>query len=86
MLVQTLTETFKRYFAQADHHDTVLWFDHDEEYAGLLDHLTDVPLWRYDGSLLRIRYRLVHRPPGERVVVYLPLPQKRDCFRIREIL
>ena len=44
MLVQALTDEFKRYFTQADHHDTVLWFDSEEEYTALLDHLTEVPL------------------------------------------
>jgi len=29
--------------------------------------------WRYEGSLLQVRYRLIHRAPGERAVVYLPL-------------
>ena len=82
MLVQALTKKFERHFAEADHHDTVLWFDPEEEYAGLLDHLTDVPLWRYDGSLLRIRYRLIQRSPGEKAVVYLPLHQKEaDILR-----
>ncbi len=73
MLIQALTEEFQRWFAQADHHDIVLWFDPDGEYSALLDHLTDLDLWRYEGSLLPIRYRLIHRALGERTVVYLPL-------------
>ena len=76
MLVQALTNHFQSYFNRAKHHDTVLWFDPGEEYAALLDHLTEVPLWRYDGSLLRLRYRLINRAPGERAVVYLPLRQE----------
>ena len=73
MLTKALTDHFQSYFARADHHNTVLWFDPDQEYAALLDHLTDLDLWRYEGSLLQVRYRLIHRAPGERTVVYLPL-------------
>jgi len=76
MLTQALRDHFHSYFKRAKHHDTVLWFDPGEEYAALLDYLTEVPLWRYDGSLLRLRYRLIHRAPGERAVVYLPLRQE----------
>ena len=61
MLIQALTDEFERYLAQADYHDTVLWFDPDGEYATLLDHLVELPLWRYQGSLLQLRYRLIHR-------------------------
>ena len=75
MLVQALMDYFEGYFDGAKHHDTVLWFDPDGEYAALLDHLTGIDLWRYEGSLLAIRYRLVHRAPGERTVVYLPMRQ-----------
>jgi hypothetical protein len=56
MLIQALTGEFKRYFVQADHHDTVLRFDPDQEYVALLDHLTVIPLWRYEGGLLKLRY------------------------------
>lgn len=76
MLVEALTYHFQSYFNRAKHHDTVLWFDPGQEYAALLDHLTDVPLWRYQGSLLELRYRLINRAPGERAVVYLPLRQE----------
>jgi hypothetical protein len=78
MLIETLTDHFQSYFTQADHYDVVLWFDPDQEYAALLDHLTDLSLWRYENSLLQIRYRLIHRAPGERAVVYLPL-HRRDA-------
>jgi hypothetical protein len=43
MPIQALTGEFKRYFVQADHHDTVLWFDPDQEYVALFDHLTVIP-------------------------------------------
>lgn len=76
MLVQALTDEFRRSFERAPHHDVVLWFDPDEEYAALLDHLSGVDLWRYDGSLLRLRYRLNQRQPDERTVVYLPIPME----------
>lgn len=73
MLIEALTNHFQSYFDRAKHHDTVLWFDPDQEYTALLDYLTDVPLWRYEGSLLQVRYRLIKRAPGERAVVYLPI-------------
>ena len=73
MLIKALTEHFQSYFNRATYHDTVLWFDPEKEYAALLDHLTDAPLWRYEGSLLQVRYRLIKRAPGERAVVYLPM-------------
>jgi len=76
MLVQALTDHVNTYFDQAPDHDTVLWFDPEEEYAALLDHLTELPLQRYEGSLLRVRYQLIQRAPGERAAVYLPLPRK----------
>jgi hypothetical protein len=48
----------------------------------LLDHLNDIPLWRYEGSLLQVRYRLIKRAPGERTVVYLPM-RKDDAEILR---
>ena len=75
MLREALADHFQSYFNRAKDHDTVLWFDPDEEYVALLDHLIDVTLWRYEDSLLRMRYRLIKRAPGERAVVYLPLRQ-----------
>ena len=76
MLVQALTDHFNTYFDQASHNDTALWFDPPEEYAGLLDHLTRIPLWRHEGSLLQLRYKLITRGEHERTVVYLHLPQE----------
>ena len=61
---------------RADGHTTVLWFDPEREYEALLPHLTGVTLWRYDGSLLRLRYRLIQRAAGEKTVVYLPMHQE----------
>jgi hypothetical protein len=82
MLTKALTDHFQSYFAQANHHDTVLWFDPDQEYTALLDHLTELSLWRYKDNLLQIRYRLIHRAPGERTVVYLPLcPDEAETLR-----
>lgn len=78
MLIPALTAHFQRWFERAAHHTTVLWFDPNEEYAALLDHLNDqkaLELWRYEDSLLELRYRLIHRAPDERTVVYLPLSQ-----------
>ena len=82
MLIQALTDEFKRYFSEDDHHDTALWFDADREYDALLDHLTELPLWRNEGSLLQIRYRLNRRAAGEHTVVYLPM-QRRDAEILR---
>ena len=76
MLIRSLTDHFQAYFNRAKHHDAVLWFDPEEEYVALLGHLTELPLWRYEGSLLQVRYRLIHRAPGERAVVYLSLRQE----------
>lgn len=77
MLVRALSDRFEDYFAQDEHHDTVLWFDPEGEYAALLAHLTGLPLWRYEDSLLLVRYRLIQRAPGERAVVYLPLAREQ---------
>ena len=82
MLVQALKDCFNAYFDREKHHDTVLWFDPEREYEALLDHLADVPLWRYEGSLLQVRYQLIRREPRQRAVVYLPLPQ-RDAEILR---
>ena len=84
MLVEALKAQFTRYFTKAQSHDTVLWFDREQEYTPLLDHLTaaGVSLWRYDGSLLEVRHRLIQRSPGERTVVYLPLhPDQAEVLR-----
>jgi len=75
MLREALADHFQSYFDRAKDQDTILWFDPDEEYVALLDHLTDVPLWRYEGTLLQVRYRLIERAPGERAVVYVPIRQ-----------
>jgi len=77
MLIRALTDEFQRYFDQAAHHDTVLWFDPEGEYTALLDHLVGLPLWHYEGSLLQVHYRLIRRTPGERAVVYLPLTREK---------
>jgi len=76
MLVRALTQYFQSHFASTGDHTTVLWFDPDHEYEALLPHLAGVTLWRYDGSLLRLRHRLIHRPAGEKTVVYLPMRQE----------
>jgi len=73
MLVQALTKHFNKHFDQHPHHDAVLWFDAHGDYAALLDHITAYPVWRYEGSLLALRYQLLNRQPGARVIVYLPL-------------
>lgn len=82
MLIQALEDHFTGYFAQAAHNDTILWFDPEKEYAGLLDSLDHLPLWRFEGSLLQLRYRLVQRAVGEKAIVYLPMTEeKADLLR-----
>jgi hypothetical protein len=76
MLVRSLVDEFQHTFERDPHPEAVLWFDPDEEYTALLEHLNALDLWRYDGSLLRLRYRLIQRPHGERPVVYLPIPME----------
>ena len=76
MLVQALTQHFRSYFDSAENHTLALWFDPEREYEALLPHLAGVALWRYDGSLLRLRHRLIQRAAGEKTVVYLPMHQE----------
>ena len=84
MLINALRCHFADFFDRAAYHDTVLWFDPDEEFGALLDHLitAGVPLCHYDGSLLQARHRLIQREPGQRAVVYLPLhPDQAEVLR-----
>ncbi len=82
MLIQALPQQFQSYFDSADSHTVVLWFDPEREYEALLPHLAAVTLWRYDGSLLRLRYRLRGRAAGEKTVVYLPMrPEDAEVLR-----
>lgn len=75
MLIEALTDHFQKHFAQHPAHDAILWCDPQREYEPLLDALTAFPVWRYTGSLLRLRYDLLRREPGARVIVYLPLKE-----------
>jgi hypothetical protein len=83
MLIDSLLQTFTAYFERDPDHDTILWFDPEREWEGLLPHLQPhLPLLIFDGSQLEIRHRLASRETGERFVVYLPLdpgesPSKR---------
>jgi len=73
MLVETITDKCLTYFERNPDHDTILWFDPEREWEGLLPHLRSrLPLLIYQGSLLHLRYQLVERPPGQRYVAYLP--------------
>lgn len=72
MLIQALTEHFNDYFERDSRHNTILWFDPKGDYINLLDHLSEVELWRCGDSLLNLRYRLIHRAPEDQTVVYLP--------------
>lgn len=82
MLIQALTEHFNDYFERHTHHNTILWFDPKKDYLPLLGHLTDVELWCYDDSLLKLRHKLIHRTPDEQTVVYLPIrPEQTEVLR-----
>ena len=61
-LVHALKDCFLSPFDAAAHHDTVLWFDPDQEYAGLLDNLTDDP--KVALCLLNLLPRLAVRSVG----------------------
>jgi hypothetical protein len=74
MLTKALVDEFTTYFERDPNHNTILWFDPQREWEGLLPHLpSDLPLLIFDGSQLEIRHRLASRVSGERFVVYLPL-------------
>jgi hypothetical protein len=74
MLTKALIDEFSAYFERDPDHDTILWFDPQREWEGLLPHLqSHLSLLVFDGSQLQIRHRLASREPGERFVVYLPL-------------
>jgi len=42
MLIQTIVDEFNTYFEQAPEHDTILWFDPQREWEGLLPCLQPV--------------------------------------------
>jgi hypothetical protein len=73
MLIQSLIQEFNVYFERDAQPCTILWFDPEREWEGLLSHLQlHLPLLIYHGSLLELRHQLVERSPNERAVVYLP--------------
>ena len=81
MLIETIVDRFNAYFQQDPDHDTILWFDPQREWEGLLPHLQPhLPLLIFDGSLLHLRYQLVSRSPGQRFVVYLPMKQEQAVY------
>ncbi|GAB4546316.1 MAG: hypothetical protein Kow0063_40690 [Anaerolineae bacterium] len=81
MLIQTIVNEFNTYFDQSPDHDTILWFDPQGEWRGLLPYLaSQLPLLVFDGSQLQVRHELAQRRSGERVVVYLPLEREQARF------
>jgi len=81
MLVQAILREFDSYFNQNPDHDTILWFDPQGEWRGLLPYLAaQLPLLIFEGSQLRLRYELARRQPGERAVVYLPMTQEEARY------
>jgi hypothetical protein len=73
MLIQSLIQEFNVYFERDAQPCTILWFDPELEWEGLLSHLQlHLPLLIYHGSQLELRHQLVERSPNERAVVYLP--------------
>jgi len=81
MLIQTIVHEFNTYFEQNPDHDTVLWFDPQGEWRGLLPYVeSHLPLLIFEGSQLRLRCQLARRQPGERAVVYLPMGQEEARY------
>jgi len=81
MLVEAIIEEFITYFEQQPGSDTILWFDPQSEWHGLLPYLeSDLPLLVYDGSQLRLRHELAKRQAGQRAVVYLPMEQREARY------
>ncbi|TET54227.1 MAG: hypothetical protein E3J64_02240, partial [Anaerolineales bacterium] len=73
MLIKLIADRFNTYFEQDPDHDTVLWFDPQREWEGLLSYLKPhLPLLIFEASQLHLRHQLVKRAAGERYVVYLP--------------
>ena len=81
MLIQAIVDRFNAYFQQDPGHDTILWFDPHKEWERLLPFLEPhLPLLTFEGSLLHLRYQLVNRPAGQRLVVYLPMAQDETVY------
>lgn len=81
MLTRTVVDECTTYFEQNLDHDTILWFDPQGQWRGLLPHLeSHLPLLTFDGSQLRLRYELATRRPGERAVIYLPMGQTQARY------
>ncbi len=81
MLIQLLVQEFNAYYERDPQHSTVLWFDPQREWEGLLPYLQPhLPLLVFEGSQLHLRYRLVNRSPGERFVVYVPMKQDDAAY------
>jgi len=73
MLIEAVVNEFNAYFERDPQHSTVLWFDPQREWEGLLPYLRPhLPLLVFEGSQLYLRHQLVSRSPGQRFVVYLP--------------
>ncbi|MBN1450021.1 MAG: PglZ domain-containing protein [Anaerolineales bacterium] len=81
MLVEHLVDRFRTYFEQSPEHDTILWFDPQRDWEGLLHYLKPhLALIIFQGGQLALRYRLVNRSPGEQMVVYLPLDKSEAVY------
>jgi hypothetical protein len=81
MLVEFIIDHFSTYFEQDPDHNTILWFDPQREWEGLLPYLQPhLLLLVFEGSQLYLRHQLVNRSPGERFVVYLPMKQEEAVY------
>jgi hypothetical protein len=81
MLIQTIIDEFTIYFEQNPDHDTILWFDPQREWEGLLSYLQPrLPLLVFEGSQLQLRYQLVSRQSDQRFVVYLPMKRHEAIY------
>jgi hypothetical protein len=82
MLVEAIADKFNTYFKQSADHNTVLWFDPEREWEGLLPYLRPhLPMLEFEGSLLHLRYQLVERSQDQRYVVYLPFEALQSTRR-----
>ena len=81
MLINLLVDEFDAYFQRNPENNTILWFDPQKDWEGLLPYLRSrAPLLVYQGGQLQIRYELARRAAGKRNVVYLPMQQEKATY------
>ncbi|MHB2154485.1 PglZ domain-containing protein [Calditrichota bacterium GD2] len=70
-------------------HGIVLWYDPDENYSFLLEHLDlgDYPFFRYEGSFFKLRYQiepLLKKDQKPQMLIYVPLARDKSHFALIE--